>query len=94
MSDADESPPESGEIRQTAWREKAEKNAAYYTGLKTKYEEFIKGNEFLTIAEVLNVVNIRTISLPITNMKRSEIAVSRETTVNVSPRVLAKRSGP
>lgn len=42
MSDADESPPESGEIRQTAWREKAEKNAAYYTGLKTKYEEFIK----------------------------------------------------
>lgn len=76
---------ESGEIRETAWKEKRpKKDAVYYANLRTKYEEFIKGNEFLTIPEVLNAVNTQTISLLTTNMNsRKLIGVSRETTEEV-----------
>lgn len=62
MSDADESQLDSGEIRETAWNEKRlQRDAVYYADLKSKYEEFIKGNEILTIPEVLNAVNTRKI---------------------------------
>lgn len=55
------------------------KDAAYYAGLKSKYEELIKGNEFLTIPEALNTVNTRTIFLLTTDVKSLKlIGVSRE----------------
>lgn len=94
MNDADKSPPESGLKRKSP-----KKNVGYYTGLKTTYEEFIKGNKFLTIPEALNTVNTRTTSLLTTDVNSWKlIGVSRETmdealrTVNVAPRVLARRS--
>lgn len=44
MSDADESPPESGEIPGLPWQAEKRiiKDAAYYANLKSKYEEFVK----------------------------------------------------
>lgn len=101
MSNVDESPPESGEIRETISQKKKKtiKDAAYYAGLKTKYEEYVMGTDFITIPEALNAVMTRKISLLTSEVKsRKLIGVSREMmeealkTLNVAPRMLARRS--
>lgn len=66
---------------------------------KEKYEEFIKGNEFITTPEALDAVNTRTISLLTHDVKsRKSIGVSRETmkealkSLSIGLKVLARRS--
>lgn len=59
--------------QKSAWAEtRPKKNAAYYTELLKKYEEYTKGNELLTIPEAFNAVNAKSISLLTADIKKSE----------------------
>lgn len=67
--------------------------------MKDEYRDYIKGNELLTIVEVLNAVTTRTISLLTSDVKtRKLIGVSREAVeealkyLQIVPKILAKRS--
>lgn len=54
-------------------------DAKYYKALKDKYDDYIKGNELLTIPEAIDAVKSRMISLLTTNMGTQRvIGVSRE----------------
>lgn len=56
------------------------KGAYYNARLKAKYGDYIRGNEFFTIPEVLDAVNTKTIFLLTTYVKRGKpIGVSKET---------------
>lgn len=58
----------------------APQNTNYYAQLQSKYNEYLRSDEFLTITEALDAVNSKTISLLTTDVRtRRLIFVSRET---------------
>lgn len=67
--------------------------------IREKIEETFEGNKFLTFPEALEAVNTRIVSLQTNDVKSRElIGVSKETmeealkTLNISPKVLARRT--
>lgn len=64
----------------SAWnKNRQNKDAAYYDRMKDEYRDYIMGKQLLMIAEGLNAVTTRTISLLTSDVKtRKLIGVSRE----------------
>lgn len=71
MSDNNLNTPSAVSPSKTAWCENRpkKKDAAYYAFQKSKFEESFKDNEFLTIPETLEVVNIRIVFLLTSDVK-------------------------
>lgn len=73
------------------------KDAAYYVAQRGKFEEPFKGNEFLTLPEALEAMKTCIVFL-LNTKTRKLTGASRENleeplkTVNISPKVLAKRT--
>lgn len=72
------------------------KGPEYYKGLEEKYENFIDGNERLTVTELMETVNTRTISLLTTSIKLTgvnrEIMEEALKSLKIGSKILARRS--
>lgn len=71
------------------------KDAAYYASQRSTFEESFKANKFVTIAEALEAVNSRIVSLLTSDVKSCKlIGISRKTmedVLKINPKVLARR---